>query len=148
LSLTCSGLPANASCSFTPQIPTITAPSGGYGIIVATSSPAPLLGKMTDSAPSAGAVEWCGVSLLGLLVMGRIRRSRLGRLCLILAAGVFVSLTGCGGGSSSKSTTTGTVTPTVTPPGTYTFQLNAATGQMNAEPYSPPVSQTYTLIVQ
>jgi hypothetical protein len=61
----------------------------------------------------------------------------------VLAAGIFISLTGCGGGSG-KSMTTGAVTP----PGTYTFQLNAATGQMNGGPYSPPVSQTYTLIVQ
>jgi hypothetical protein len=143
LSLTCSGLPANASCSFTPQIPTIAAPSGTYGITVATGSPAPVSGKVNDSATPPGAVEWCGVSLLGLLLMGRIRRSRLGRLCLVLAAGIFISLTGCGGGSG-KSMTTGAVTP----PGTYTFQLNAATGQMNGGPYSPPVSQTYTLIVQ
>jgi hypothetical protein len=142
LSLTCSGLPANASCNFTPQIPTIAAPSGTYGIIVATSSPAPVLGKVKDSATHPGAVEWCGVSLLGLLLMGRIRRSLVGRLCLVLAAGAFVSLTGCGG--SSKSTTTGSVTP----PGTYTFQVNAATGEVNAMPYSSPVSQTYTLIVQ
>jgi hypothetical protein len=142
LSLTCSGLPANASCSFTPQIPIIFAPSGGYGIIVNLYSPAPILGKVNDSATPPGAVEWCGVSLLGLLLLGRIRRSRVGRLCLILAAGVFVSLTGCGGGSS-KSTI-----KSVTPPGTYTFQLNAATAQMNAGPYTSPVSQTYTLIVQ
>ena len=142
LSLTCGGLPANASCSFTPQIPTITTPSGSYGIIVATNSSAPVMGKVNDSATPPGAVEWCGVSLLGLLLMGRIRRTRLGRLCLILAAGVFLSLTGCGGGS--KSTTTGSVTQ----PGTYTFQLKAAASQTTAGPYSPTVSQTYTLIVQ
>ncbi len=143
VSLTCNGLPANASCSFTPQIPAITAPSGGYGIIVNLYSPAPVLGKVNDSATSPGAVEWCGVSLIGLLLMGRIRRSRVGRLCLVLAVGVFIGLTGCGGGSS-KSTTTGKVTP----PGTYTFQLNATTSQMSGGPSSPPVSQTYTLVVQ
>jgi hypothetical protein len=142
LSLTCSGLPANASCGFTPQIPTIAAPSGTYGIIVATNSSESLLGKVQDSATPPAAVEWCGISLLGLLFMGRVRRSRMGRLCLVLAAGVFVSLAGCGG--SSKSTTTAAVTP----PGTYTFQVNAATGQVNGMPYSSPVSQTYTLIVQ
>ena len=142
LFLSCSGLPANASCSFTPQIPSITAPSGSYGIDVVLRSPAPVVGKVNDSATPPGAVEWCGVSLLGLLLMGRIRRSRVGRLCLVLAAGVFVSLTGCGGGS--KSTTTGSVTP----PGTYTFQLNAATSATDAGSPSPAVSQTYTLIVQ
>jgi hypothetical protein len=142
LVLTCSGLPANASCSFTPQVLGIAAPSGGYGIIVATSSSEPVLGKEDDSVTRPRAVEWCGVSLLGLLLMGRILRSRVGRLSLVLAAGVFVSLTGCGG--SGKSTTTGSVTP----PGTYTFQLNAATSPMRAGPYSSPVSQTYTLIVQ
>ncbi len=142
LSLSCSGLPANASCSFTPQIPYITGPSGTYGIIVTLRSPAPVMGKVEGFATPPGAVEWCGFSLLGLLLMGRIRRSRVGQLCLILAAGVFVSLTGCGGGK--KSTTAAKLTP----PGTYTFQLNAATSQMNAGPYSPAVSQTYTLIVQ
>jgi hypothetical protein len=142
LFLTCSGLPANASCSFTPQNPGIAAPSGSYGIIVATSSSEPVLGKVEDSVTHPGAVEWCGVSLLGLLFMGRIRRSRVGRLCLVLAAGVFVSLTGCGG--SGKSTTTGSVTP----PGTYTFQLNASTSPTEAGTPSPAVSQTYTLIVQ
>ncbi|MGA9717884.1 MAG: FG-GAP-like repeat-containing protein [Acidobacteriaceae bacterium] len=142
LSLTCSGLPANASCSFTPQIPAVLTPSGDYGIIVTLHSPAPVMGKVSDSATPPGTGEWCGVSLLGLLLVGRLRRSRLGRLCLILAAGVFVSLTGCGG--SSKSTTTGSVTP----PGTYTFQLKAAASQTTAGPFSPPISQTYTLIVQ
>ena len=143
--LSCGGLPANASCNFTPQIPAITAPSGGYGIIVSLYSPAEVLGKVNDSAAPPGAVEWCGVSLLGLLLMGRIRRSRVGRLCLILAVGVFVSLTGCGG--SSKSTTT-TSSASPTPPGTYTFQLNAATSPTNAGPAGPAISQTYTLIVQ
>jgi hypothetical protein len=142
LSLACVGLPANASCSFTPQIPVIFAPSGSYGIIVTLYSPAPVMGKVNDSATHPEAVEWSGVSLLGLLLMGRIRRSRVGRLCLVLAAGVFVSLTGCGGSNKSSTTTK------LTPPGTYTFQLNAATSQMNAGPYSPAVSQTYTLIVQ
>jgi hypothetical protein len=145
LFLSCSGLPANASCNFTPQIPAITAPSGGYGIIVSLYPPAPVLGKVNDSATPPGAVEWCGVSLLGLLLMGRIRRSRVGRLCLILAVGVFVSLTGCGGGSKS-TTTTSSASPT--PPGTYTFQLNAATSPTDAGPAGPAVSQTYTLIVQ
>jgi hypothetical protein len=145
LFLSCSGLPANASCSFTPQIPAITAPSGSYGIIVATGSPAPVLGKVEDSATPPGAVEWCGVSLLGLLLMGRIRLSRVGRLCLILAVGVFVSLTGCGGGSKSTTTTSSV---SLTPPGTYTFQLNAATSPTDAGPAGPAVSQTYTLIVQ
>lgn len=145
LSLTCVGLPANASCSFTPQIPVISGTSGGYGMIVTLYSPAPVLGKVNDSATPSGAVEWCGISLLGLLLVGRIRRSRLGRLCLILAAGVFVSLTGCGGGSSSGKSTTKV---SVTPPGTYTFQLMAATSLTTAGPYSPTVSQTYTLIVQ
>jgi hypothetical protein len=143
--LSCSGLPANASCSFTPQIPAITAPSGTYGIIVATGSPAPVLGKVEDSATPPGAIEWCDVSLLGLLLMGRIRRSRVGRLCLVLAAGVLVSLTGCGG--SGKSTTA-TSSVSLTPPGTYTFQLNAATSPTDAGSPSPAVSQTYTLIVQ
>ena len=145
LFLTCSGLPANASCSFTPQIPTIAASSATYGIDVALYSPAPVMGKVNDSATHPGAVEWCGFSLLGLLLIGRIRRSRLGRLCLVLAAGVFVSLTGCGGGSKS---TTSPTTGGVTPPGTYTFQLNASTSQTNAGPSSSPVSLTYTLIVQ
>jgi hypothetical protein len=142
LFLSCSGLPANASCSFTPQIPGIAAPSGGYGIIVATNSSEPVLGKVEDSGTHPGTVAWCGVSLLGLFLMGRIRRGRVGRLCLVFAAGVFVSLTGCGG--SSKSTATGSVTP----PGTYTFQLNATTSPTEAGPPSPTVSLTYTLIVQ
>jgi hypothetical protein len=119
ITFNCSGLPANASCSFTPAS---LALAGGkaatFTVTIATEPPqaSGLLGKF-------------GASLAGILLLLPLwSKRRVLSVLLLLTAG----LAGCGGGSSSGTTTTptqpGTPSPATVTPGTYTIQVVATDG--------------------
>ena len=115
VTFSCSGEPANSSCSFSPNSVT---PSGANAVITA-------LTIATNSNPYHPAVKhamlgmagtWMplsGLGLAGLVVVESRRRRRLLRrfwwrsisyACgLLLLAGVFVAISGCGGGNNSAS---------------------------------------------
>jgi hypothetical protein len=123
ITLGCSGLPANASCAFTPAALTLAGgKAANFTVTIATQTPqaAELMGKF-------------GAALAGILILLPLpwRNRRRVAVCfvfLLLTAG----LPGCGGAGSGSGTTTPTqpVTPspsTVTP-GTYTIQVVASDG--------------------
>ena len=124
ISLSCTGLPANASCSFTPAT---LALAGGkatnFTVAIATEAPqtAELLGKF-------------GAGLAGILLLLPFpwwKRRRLAT-CFVFSVFLFLTagLSGCGGGGSGSSTTTppGTSSPSTVTPGTYTIQVVASDG--------------------
>ena len=131
----CSGLPSEATCSFSPA--TVT-PSGGAAATTLTIA--------TTAASTSAAVAragWSTVAALfsGLLLMLRVRRFRLQTamrvMVALLALGVAGwSAIGCGGGSS-KSTTSNPGTPA----GTSTVTVTASSGALSH-------STTVTLVVQ
>jgi hypothetical protein len=108
LALSCSGLPANTTCSFSSE--SLPNGQGVAKLTIQTSAPA-------QTAPAS-------VTLFGLLVLlllpGRERRRSLFAACLglllILSAGL--GLSGCG---SPNPVSGGT------PPGTYAISVNATT---------------------
>jgi len=109
VSFACSGLPAGASCSFSPQ--TVT-PSGGVASTTVTVS----------TTAAAGAVRsklmlLLPVAMLGLCWLGGTRRRRLTSVAVIC---VGFSLVGCGGGGSS----------TPPPPITSTVTVTATSGAL------------------
>jgi hypothetical protein len=123
ITFSCSGLPANASCSFTPAS---LALAGGktatFTVTIATEAPqaAELLSKF-------------GAGLAGILLLLPWWRRRgitprfLYSILLLLTAG----LAGCGGGSGSGTTTPtqpGSPSPATVTPGTYTIQVVASDG--------------------
>ncbi len=137
LGLSCTGLPANASCSFTPQIPSIGSGPTTFTFYVATNSSAPILGQVGEPSGSTGLqIVWCGVPLIGALLIGSLRRYRAVLLCLMVSVIVLIGINGCGGNSSQPP-----MSSTNTPLGSYTFQVNASSSGVSA-------SQTFTLIVQ
>ena len=141
LGLACTGLPADASCSFVPQMPAIGSGPTTFTFYVSTSSSAQHLGQVREPGGSAGfKIVWCGLPLLGALLAGSLGRRRATLFCLIACFGALLGLGGCGG-NSSKPGTPGTPSAQNTPAGTYTFQVNAYSSGATA-------SQTYTLIVQ
>jgi hypothetical protein len=133
VALACSGLPAGASCTFTPATVAVS------GATPATSS---LTVNTGASAAAALAVQDLGTGFHeavygftfgSFLVLGALRRRRkniwafFGCLLLLCSLG----LTACGGNSA----------PSGTAPGTYNFTVTATSGLLKA-------GNSYTLNVQ
>jgi len=108
----CAGLPAEASCSFSPA--SVTG-SGTTTITVSTM------------APHANRQVLPGAFLLvGMFLLGVPKRKRWSGLVLLLALAGVLTMAGCGGGSSSGGGTTGG-----TPLGTYPITVTASSGSLS-----------------
>jgi hypothetical protein len=136
LNFSCTGLPANAACSFSPA----SLPVSGTAAATTTltiSTGATTTASTRDAAPlRAMTVLACGLPLLGLLALLPVARGR--RLLLYLGFVLFVSvtsLTGCGGGQSAQSSGAQTA------PGSYSFHVVATAGAVTS-------TANYSLMVQ
>ena len=138
--LSCSGLPANSTCSFSPSSVT---PSGSAATStmtittnVSTSASAALHTGIFGSLTAAGS---SGALLTLLFWPGTWRQKRKAGLRMLVLAAVSVfalhTLTGCGGGPTKSST------GPITPAGTSTVTITATAG-------STIHSTTFTLTVQ
>ncbi|HXP11751.1 MAG TPA: hypothetical protein VN828_24805, partial [Acidobacteriaceae bacterium] len=133
VTLSCSGLPANASCSFAP--PTV-ALSGtkttNFTVTVAT--------EMSQTSSLTHGLTAAGAAFLLFLPWTFRRRPVAASLVLLLLASG-ISLSGCGGGNGSTGSVTPTQ-PTVVAPGTYTIQIVASDGTTTQkQPLALVVSQ-------
>jgi len=127
LALTCSGLPANATCTFTPA--SLPDGQGAANLVIQTSAPQQAgTGSVSSSAALFGALT------LLLLPGWRRRRSFLARVsAVLLALAVGIGMTGC----ATPSITGGT------PPGAYQVAVTAATtGPATALAHSAVVTLT------
>jgi hypothetical protein len=122
VNFSCTGLPTNASCSFSPASVTVSGTAAAStALTVSTSATASARDGETSRSLTVLA---CGLPLLGLLTLLPVARGRLLLLCLGFV--VFVSmttLTGCGGDSSSGNRTA---------PGGYTFNVVATSGSASS----------------
>lgn len=133
VSLTCSGLPSNATCTFDPAriLPL------GYSVLTittkASSGTTPVL--TGRSRPRRG---W-GFAALGLMAacFGAARSRKRAVILVVIAAALLAMYVGCGGGGvTTTSTPTGTGTntnPTVTPqstPTTYAVIITGTSGSL------------------
>jgi Beta-propeller repeat len=117
VSFACSGLPALATCSFTPA--TIT-PSGG-----AASTTTLTIATTGTSAKSVPPSPWgAGGVALSAMLLGFLARKRRGLWLALLACAVAFgfTLTGCGSGGSTTPPQGGT------PAGTSTVTVTASSG--------------------
>jgi hypothetical protein len=120
ISLTCAGLPANASCAVNPAQVTLSGASTTQATVVigTTASTASLnQSPLSPFTKLAG-----GVSLAGLFFCfsrRRFRRSAPWMISIVLFAFAVAAISGCGSSSSVKTATKGsyTVTVTATPSG-------------------------------
>lgn len=138
VSLSCSGLPANTTCIFTPS--TVTLAGNGKAMTsqlsVTTHSSTANLIKSGAMGMAAAAILWLpGMLLGGFLGLARKKlRSKMRHVLLLplMVAGmlsVTSGLTGCGGSGSSR-------TPSV-PVGSYTVTITAAASSlMQSTPFT------------
>jgi hypothetical protein len=130
LNLSCSNLPTNASCTFTPASLALTGGNpANFTLSIST--------ELTQTASLLRRGD-LGLALAALLLMP-FRRNRK-RATALICFGVLVLTTAISAcGSSSK--TTGPTTAKVSP-GTYTVQVSASDASKNQ------TTQSVTLIVQ
>jgi hypothetical protein len=128
VALSCGNLPLGMSCSFSPSV--VPAGAGATSSTVTIQYAAPVAqmrrrvaGLTSPAFPWKGAPGVVGLTLLGLLMVPRRRRSQwLGCMLLTVAAFVVIS---CGGSSTSTPKSTVQATTTTLTSATSSAQLGA-----------------------
>jgi len=132
LTYSCSNLPSESSCSFSPSATTtVTALSVAFVSTAPTAQLHPPLGS---------GILWAMLlpGLFGIVLSVRSRKGGARLLCLIVFLGFStIWLGSCGGGGSNPQTNPGTNPGT--PAGTYTVTINATTGS------SAPIANSTTI---
>ncbi len=106
-SFSCSGLPAETTCGFSPAQVT------GSGSTTLTVTTAGVGQARRRAARDGGGIGWeaqAGLLLLGICLIGIPSRRRRGAIPMLMIVALFMSMPGCGGGGSS-----GTPPPTNNP---------------------------------
>ncbi len=139
VALACSDLPANASCSFSPAMVSVSGGTAGSTTLTVSTSATVTARSLSLSPFGTEMTLACGLGLSSALLLWPTRR-RHARLwivigCTLAIAGV--TAIGCGGSSSSAKSSAATSTPA----GTYTFHVNATSGSVHTV-------SAYTLTVQ
>ncbi|HEY2001583.1 MAG TPA: hypothetical protein VGG80_04650, partial [Acidobacteriaceae bacterium] len=137
VNFSCTDLPANAACSFSPASMAVSGTTAASTMLTVSTAAVTTANAGDDGPLRAVTVLACGLPLLGLLMLLPVAR---GRRLLLLCLGfvLFVSvtsLTGCGGGQSAQSSETKTM------PGSYTFNVVATSGAVTS-------TASYSLTVQ
>ena len=135
--LTCSGVPANATCSVSPSSLNLSS-SANATFTVTVNTQVVRTASLSFEGVKLASIGFAFLAPVALLLTKRRRVSYCVRACVLgLAFLPVISLIGCGGGGSTPPPVTQTFT---TAPGTYTLTVSATTGRAT-------VSQPLTLIV-
>jgi len=136
VALTCTGLPAQTSCSLSPNAvtPGGSAASSTLSITtIATVAQAEPMRKSRSAPMFAVWIQLQAIGLLGIMfaMPKRLSRKTRGLVTLLLVSGALIFMFGCGG--------TGIVPPpkTGTTPGTYTITVTGTSGHLQ---HSLPVT--------
>ena len=136
----CSGLPAEASCSFVQPTMAVT---GVEGVSIFTT--APRLRQLHKFIAHRSQWPWLPLSAtltaMGLCLMGGRTTKRRTPALRAITFGLLVLLLGCGGGGTTSSGGGGIPSDPGTPLGTYNVTITGTTG-------STSHSVNFTLIVQ
>lgn len=141
VALSCSNLPAHASCTFTP--PSLHLGNGAPAVFTMVVSTAATQASSTARV-LALSTPMLGVTLLPVWFLNRRRRytlSCLGAATLAIAVVAGLCISGCGGGGRAASAPAPTSSAGAVAPGTYTFQVIATDGTTSQQ-------QSLTLVVK
>jgi Pro-kumamolisin, activation domain/Bacterial Ig-like domain (group 3) len=122
-SASCSGLPTEATCSFSP--PSVTG-SGATNVSVSTTGPHPLVMR-------TGSLSWVGGGtvamgcLVGIAFLGGGNLRALRPALVVVICALLIAVLGCSGGGSSNSGGTPQTDPG-TPAGSYVITVTAVSG--------------------
>jgi hypothetical protein len=136
VSFNCSGLPALASCAFTPSSATLTGVPQNFTVSISTTAASTAL-KIPNTPPAPPLVFWAMMSVLAIIMMRLHKRMK---RAVFASLGVAVLLIGCGGGGGG-----GGGGHPGTPSGTYTVVVTATASSGGT---SLSHSTNVTLIVQ
>jgi hypothetical protein len=159
ITLTCSGLPAKAKCSFSPATVTTAGNDPQATVLTITTTAAttttsaliPASGPNSNLNSGSGMLlaSLSGMGLFGLVLAAGTKKQYPGRRVLAvlpatLLLAMMFTLVGCSGTSTPGTTTTTTTTVPGTPAGTYTVKVTAAGSGSSA----PSHSMNLTLVVE
>ena len=131
----CSGLPANAGCSFSPATIAVSGTLAVPTLLSVNTAASTTVSQLR--ADEGLGMAACGLGLAGLILFWpvRCRRPRFWTTLGCLLALAAMGLTGCSAGNSSPAD------PPETAPGTYNFTVTASSGNVQTQ-------SSYTLVVQ
>ena len=139
---TCSGLPAEATCSSTPIAGSGPNTPVNVNITVPTTAPHLTMLQPNHRRYYLATFFSGGLPLAGILLLATPRRRRSAALLGLMVLALLVTLPACGGGSGSGGGGGGQQHQDPgTPAGTYTVTLTAAAGSLSEQ-------ATFSLIVQ
>jgi hypothetical protein len=120
----CSGLPAESACNFSPA----TINGTGWTELTITTTPPHQLAYQNTRAPSAPWIATTALWLIGILSFSNIQQRRGTSARTILAMLVVLFSVSCGGGSSLPPPPPPKLDPG-TPRGTYAITVSGTSGQ-------------------
>jgi hypothetical protein len=132
----CSGLPANASCSFSPATINLSGTAVVPTLLTINTAASATTAQLKQDGDGRMCTVAYGLGFASLVMLWPVRRRRAARLWAMLICTVAfatLGLTGCNGGGSN--------TPPETTAGTYNFTVTASSGSVQAQ-------SSYTLVVQ
>jgi hypothetical protein len=142
VTLTCTGAPANASCSITPSSVTL-AKGANASFTVTVTTQATITASLSHYGNWTGALAllaFLGMPLMIIIAKPTPQHATLSAIVLISLAAL--TSAGCGGGSGQNTAPPGQTTHVATTPqGTYTLMVTGTSG-------SATTSQPLTLKVQ
>jgi hypothetical protein len=133
MSLSCSGLPAETSYSFSPASPTV---SSGANLTITTTAPRTASLRQGQRPRRVSWPASTGLILSGVVLLagGRGRRRYWYVALALLLAAFLIADVGCGGGSTSSTNnsaaTQASTSDAGTPTGTYTVTVTATSGAL------------------
>jgi hypothetical protein len=123
----CSGLPAESSCSFSPA--SVTG-SGVTSLSVVTTGPQSAKPAAHSRASSVSFLaDTLGAGFIGMLTLGSLtHRRRWKALCVLYLLALMLALANCGGGGAGGGGNN--TASSGTPPGTYNVTVTATSGSL------------------